>query len=55
MQACKAVGGVKTVVLTSSVAAVSGGFDGGGKYTEEDWTDLTTPNLMPYLKSKVKH
>ena len=49
------MGGVKRVVLTSSVAAVSGGFDVGGKYTEENWTDVTAPNLMPYLKSKVKN
>ena len=53
LQACRLAGGVKRVVLTSSVAAISGGFDDGGKYTEEDWTDITQPKLMPYIKSKV--
>ncbi len=45
------------MVLTSSVAAISAGFDAGhGEdyiYTESDWTDPSKKDLMPYLKSKV--
>ncbi len=45
------------MVLTSSVAAISAGFDAGhGEdyiFTEADWTDPSKKDLMPYLKSKV--
>lgn len=54
MKAVKAAGTVKRVVLTSSVAAVSGGF--GGKtepFTEADWTNLEDPENGAYIKSKT--
>jgi dihydroflavonol-4-reductase len=46
--------GVRRVVMTSSIAAV--GY-GRGKLdhtlTEDDWTDVTGPNVSPYVKSKT--
>lgn len=46
--------GVQRVVLTSSVAAISGGRNGhGGPLTEEDWSDPDNPKLTPYAKSKT--
>ena len=53
LKACVAAGTVKRVVVTSSIAAVSGGFffPRDTPYTEEDWTD---ESLVPaYEKSKV--
>ena len=44
--------GVKRVVLTSSGAAVFGGFAGERKYSEKDWPDLSKP-MDAYAKSKV--
>jgi dihydroflavonol-4-reductase len=45
---------VRRVVMTSSIAAV--GY-GRGKLdhtlTEDDWTDVTGPNVSPYVKSKT--
>ncbi|RYX82300.1 aldehyde reductase [bacterium] len=46
--------GVKRVVLTSSFAAV--GYSQPAKeqfYTEDDWTDVDTPGLGGYIKSKT--
>lgn len=46
--------GVRRVVLTSSFAAIGYGRpDPGRPYTEEDWTDLSAPNLPPYTRSKT--
>jgi dihydroflavonol-4-reductase len=46
--------GVERVVVTSSVAAVSGGAKPGGKpLDEDDWTDLAKPGLSPYVQSKT--
>jgi dihydroflavonol-4-reductase len=45
--------GVKRVVVTSSVAAVSGGRRASGALTERDWTNLDNPNLTPYVRSKT--
>ena len=43
---------VKRVVLTSSIAAVSGSSYLNGKtYSEDDWSDMT--NIAPYPKSKT--
>lgn len=43
---------VKRVVLTSSIAAVSGSsYENGKLYTEDDWSDMT--NISPYPKSKT--
>ena len=53
LKAVKEAGCVKRVVLTSSVAAVSGGFQGGENvFTEEDWTDEKTVKEA-YVKSKT--
>ena len=46
--------GVKRVVMTSSFAAV--GYGHGQQeaiFTENDWTDPTQPDVMPYTKSKT--
>lgn len=46
--------GAERVVVTSSVAAVSGGAKPGGKPLDEgDWTDLSNPGLSPYVRSKT--
>ena len=58
LQACADVGGVKRVVVTSSMGAVSSGLHGNpGKpkdyiYTEEDWSDESV--CGPYVLSKTK-
>jgi dihydroflavonol-4-reductase len=51
LRAAKAAG-VKRVVMTSSYAAVGYG-QPEPLFTEEDWTDLDTPNLSAYVKSKT--
>ena len=46
--------GVKRVVLTSSFAAIGYGTKGRTTaFTEEDWTNLNDPSLLPYQKSKT--
>jgi dihydroflavonol-4-reductase len=46
--------GAERVVVTSSVAAISGAHrPGGGPLTEEDWTDPDKPGLSPYARSKA--
>jgi len=48
--------GVKRVVLTSSVAAIIGGYKGfisEGELTEENWTDPEGADVSEYSKSKV--
>ncbi|GHO97079.1 dihydroflavonol-4-reductase [Reticulibacter mediterranei] len=46
--------GVKRVVLTSSFAAISYGSRSTNKiFTEENWTDLNSDHLSPYVKSKT--
>jgi dihydroflavonol-4-reductase len=46
--------GAERIVVTSSVAAVSGGAKPGGKPLDEsDWTDLDNPSLSPYVRSKT--
>lgn len=46
--------GVKRVVLTSSVAAVSYGHKVEGRlYDERDWTNLSSPETDPYTQSKT--
>ena len=58
LQACAEVGGVKRVVVTSSMAAISSGIRGSpGKpkdylYSEEDWSDDSS--CSPYELSKKK-
>lgn len=46
---------VKRVILTSSVAAISGDPHERGKghvFTENDWTLTATPTVLPYFYSK---
>ncbi|XP_077988235.1 uncharacterized protein LOC144442737 [Glandiceps talaboti] len=55
LKACQQVGGVKRVVLTSSIAAICGSFDGNIDnnriYSEKDWPN---PDIItPYEKSKT--
>lgn len=46
--------GIKRFVLTSSMAAIAYGHgDGGGIYSEADWTNLDNPDVMPYPRSKT--
>ncbi|QXF12386.1 NAD-dependent epimerase/dehydratase family protein [Sphingopyxis terrae] len=46
--------GVRRFVLTSSMAAIAYGHgDGGGIYSETDWTNLDNPAVMPYPRSKT--
>lgn len=47
--------GVERVVVTSSVAAVSGGRTPphAGPLTERDWSDPDNPKLTPYARSKT--
>ena len=46
--------GVERVVVTSSVAAVSGGARPSSKPLDEgDWTDLGNQSLSPYVRSKT--
>ncbi len=45
--------GVKRVVLTSSVAAITDTHDGKTVYSEEHWTDTNHPKTSAYYKSKA--
>lgn len=46
--------GAERVVVTSSVAAISGAHrPGGAPLAEEDWTDPDKPGLSPYARSKA--
>ncbi len=46
--------GVKRVVVTSSIAAITGGLEPGSpSLTEEDWSDPDNPRLTPYARSKT--
>jgi nucleoside-diphosphate-sugar epimerase len=46
--------GVRRVVLTSSLAAISHGHDDLDRtFTEQDWTDLGNGRIAPYAKSKT--
>jgi dihydroflavonol-4-reductase len=46
--------GIERIVVTSSVAAVSGGRQRkDGPLTEEDWSDPDNPKLTPYARSKT--
>jgi nucleoside-diphosphate-sugar epimerase len=46
--------GVERIVVTSSVAAVAGSAKPSSqKLTEEDWTDLGSDSLSPYVRSKT--
>ena len=46
--------GVKRVVLTSSLAAIGYGHPPQeAPFTEADWTDVTQPDVQPYIRSKA--
>jgi dihydroflavonol-4-reductase len=46
--------GVERVVVTSSIAAITGGLDPGSPLlTEDDWSDPDNPTLTPYARSKT--
>ena len=45
--------GARRVVLTSSFTAVGYTPKPSAEFTEDDWTDPTTPGLAPYPRSKV--
>lgn len=55
LEAARAAGTVQRVVLTSSFAAVHGeaAVDPEKNYNEDDWTDVESPDLDSYTKSKV--
>lgn len=60
LKACAEVGGVKRVVLTSSIVAVYDPsipppkeHEEDKAFTEEDWTNIEDPHLDVYAKSKV--
>lgn len=53
LRAAKA-NGVSRVVLTSSVAAITGSeAKSGSAFTEEDWTEVDHPTSSPYMVSKT--
>ncbi len=46
--------GVKRFVMTSSMAAIAYGHgEGKSVFTEADWTDPTSPDAYPYVRSKT--
>jgi len=46
--------GVKRVVVTSSFAAIGYGHgDSSRTYSEKDWSDIKSPDIKPYQKSKT--
>ncbi|KAH8583891.1 cinnamyl-alcohol dehydrogenase-like nucleoside diphosphate sugar epimerase [Cryptosporidium sp. chipmunk genotype I] len=54
IHACCMCDDVKTVVLTSSIAAVVGTYENGKVYSEIDWNDDCNPLIHPYFYSKVE-
>lgn len=53
LRAAKAAG-IKRFVMTSSMAAVAYGHGGAKtRFTEADWTDVTSPDAYAYVKSKT--
>ncbi len=53
LAACKKAGGVKRVVLTSSIAAITDQPDSSHVYTEDDWNDRSSLSRNPYYYSKT--
>ncbi|KAI6205698.1 hypothetical protein M3Y94_00821900 [Aphelenchoides besseyi] len=54
LKACSKASTVKKVVLTSSCAAVNEGHDEEERtFNEEDWTNIESPKVMNYAKSKT--
>ncbi|KFM58624.1 putative uncharacterized oxidoreductase, partial [Stegodyphus mimosarum] len=55
LRACANAGTVKRVVLTSSISAIHGEStnEEGRVYNEEDWSDVNSPAMDAYAKSKT--
>ena len=57
LRAARDAGSVTRVVVTSSFAAVGYGYSHeraeSGPFTEKDWSNLDSKNLLPYQKSKT--
>ncbi|EEA05005.1 NAD dependent epimerase/dehydratase family protein [Cryptosporidium muris RN66] len=53
IDACCLCNDVKTVVLTSSIAAIVGDYENGKVYSEADWNEVSNPLIEPYLYSKT--
>jgi dihydroflavonol-4-reductase len=53
LEACRQASGVRRVVLTSSMAAITDEPDGAHKLTEEDWNSKSTLRRNPYYLSKT--
>ena len=55
LKACEEVGGVKRVVVTSSVNAVCGDtLENGKTFDEKMWVDVEKEDVSAYTESKVK-
>ncbi|MFM5948908.1 MAG: NAD-dependent epimerase/dehydratase family protein, partial [Novosphingobium sp.] len=52
LKAAKAAG-IKRFVMTSSMAAIAYGQGAKSVFTESDWTDPTSPDAYPYVRSKT--
>ncbi len=52
LKAAKATG-IKRFVMTSSMAAIAYGQGTKSVFTESDWTDPTSPDAYPYVRSKT--
>lgn len=52
LKAAKAAG-IKRFVMTSSMAAIAYGQGTKSVFTESDWTDPTSPDAYPYVRSKT--
>lgn len=55
LRACVNAGTIKRIVLTSSISAVHGesSNEEGRIYTEDDWSDVSSPDMDAYAKSKT--
>jgi dihydroflavonol-4-reductase len=53
LEACKAAGGVRRVVVTSSMAAITDEPDSERPLTEDDWNDKSSLTRNPYYYSKT--
>jgi len=54
LSACQKAGGVKRVVLTSSMAAITDEADSGKVFTEDDWNEKSSLDRNPYYYSKTE-
>lgn len=54
LQSCEKAGGVKRVVLTSSMAAITDEADDDKVFTEKDWNEKSSLTRNPYYFSKTE-